>query len=169
MRGRGVKRVVFYLDGKRRATVSRPDSEGRYALRTDRRKLAPGKHEVRAQVFFTRAGRAPKTLRFTIEPCLKLETSTAIETTDPGALDVCAARTFRAFVRGDTIRRVIFYLDGKRVKSTHVADWRGRYWVNVKPGALSVGPHELRARMYFIGGSGQRSRELKLSFRRCGG
>jgi hypothetical protein len=55
------------------------------------------------------------------------------------------------------------------VKSTHVADWQGRYWVSVKPSALSVGAHKLRARMYFIRGSKQRSRTLELSFRRCGG
>jgi hypothetical protein len=169
VRGRGIKRVVFYLDGKRKATVTRPDAEGRYGLRTDRRTLSNGKHEVRAQVYFKRVGRAPKTLRFTIEPCLKLETSTAIETTKPGELDACAGGTFTAFVRGDTIRRVIFYLDGRKLKSTHVADWRGRYWVSVKPGALSVGSHRLRARMYFISGSRQRSRELELEFRRCGG
>ncbi len=169
VKGTGIKRVVFYLDGKRRSTVTRPDAEGRYSLRTDRRTLSPGKHEVRARVFFKRAGRAPKTLRFQIQPCLKLEPSTKIETEKKGELDVCASRTFRAFVRGDTIRRVIFYLNGKKVKSTKVADWRGRYWVSVRPSALSIGRrHELSARMYFIKSGKQRSRVLTLSFRRCG-
>ncbi|MDQ3933482.1 MAG: chitobiase/beta-hexosaminidase C-terminal domain-containing protein [Actinomycetota bacterium] len=168
VRGKGIARVVFYLDGKRKATVTRPDSEGRFSLRTDRRKLTPGVHEVRARVYFKRAGRAPKTLTFEIEPCLKMAVSTKIETS-VGALDTCARRSFRAFVRGDIVRRVVFYMDGRKVKSTRVADWKGRYWVSVRPSALSVGKHELRARMYFISGSKQRSRLLKLSFRRCGG
>jgi hypothetical protein len=161
--------VVFYLDGKRRRTVTRPDREGRFSLRTERKSLSPGKHEVRARVYFKSSKRAPKTLRFEIEPCLKNAVSTKIETTArAGELDACAGRKFRAFVRGDTIRRVIFYVDGRKVKSTRVADWRGRYWVDVKPSALSAGSHELRARMYFISGSKQRSRVLRLSFRRCG-
>jgi hypothetical protein len=41
--------------------------------------------------------------------------------------------------------------------------------VDVKPDALGVGAHELTARMYFISGTKQRSRVLKLDFRRCAG
>jgi hypothetical protein len=170
VKGRGVSRVVFYLDGKRRETVTRPDEHGRFSMRTERSSLSPGKHEVRARVYFRNAKRAPRTLRFQIEPCLRLDAPKRIETTaKPGELDACAGGSFRAYVRGETIRRVIFYMDGRRVKSTRVADWKGRYWVTVKPSALSAGSHELRARMYFISGSKQRSQVLKLAFRRCGG
>jgi hypothetical protein len=168
VKGAGVRRVVFYLDGKRRQTVTRPDSRGRFSMRTLRSTLSPGRHEVRARVYFKNAKRAPRTLRFAIEPCLKLEAPKRIETTaKPGELDTCAGSSFRAYVRGDTIRRVIFYMDGRRVKSTRVADWKGRYWVAVKPSALSAGSHELSARTYFISGAKQRSTTLKLRFRRC--
>jgi hypothetical protein len=168
VKGSGVRRVVFYLDGKRRQTVTRPDSKGRFSLRTLRSTLSPGKHEVRARVYFKSSKRAPKTLRFVIEPCLKLEAPKRIETTaKPGELDTCAGKSFRAYVRGDTIRRVIFYMDGRKAKSTRVADWKGRYWIAVKPSALSAGSHELSARLYFISGAKQSSTTLRLQFRRC--
>ena len=105
------------------------------------------------------------TLRFTIRPCLSREVSRTIQTTRP--LRRCAPASFRAFVAGDTIRRVVFAIDGRELKSTRVADWRGRYWVDVDAAALRPGRHALTASMLFIPESGRKPQVLTLAFRRC--
>jgi hypothetical protein len=76
-------------------------------------------------------------------------------------------RAFRAYVTGDTIKRVVFTLDGRRVKATEVADWKGRYWVGVDPEGLGRGSHVLRAKLTFVKGSRNGPRELELKFKRC--
>jgi hypothetical protein len=167
VRGHHIDHVVFYLDGKRRKTVKHADGRGHWALRVERRKLAPGHHKVRARVFFTNE-RKPITLRFRIRGCLTGKVSKAIQTS-PRTTTACVSRAFRAYVTGDTIRRVVFTLDGRRVKSTQVADWKGRYWVAVDPAKLKAGRHELRAKLTFVEGSGKPPRELRMTFKRCGG
>ncbi|MFL5781701.1 MAG: SdrD B-like domain-containing protein, partial [Thermoleophilaceae bacterium] len=166
VRGHHIDHVVFYLDGKRRRTVRHADHRGRWSLRIERRKLTPGHHSVRARVFFTNS-RKPMTLRFRVRGCLTGKVSKAIQTS-PHIPAACVSRAFRAYVTGDTIRRVVFTLDGRRVKSTQVADWKGRYWVAVDPAELKAGRHELRAKLSFVEGSGKRPHELRMTFRRCG-
>jgi hypothetical protein len=105
------------------------------------------------------------TLGFSIRACLTGRVSRAIQTTPK--LGTCVSHHFRAYVAGDTIRRVVFSLDGRRVKATQVADWQGRYWVDVDPASLKRGRHELSVTMSFIAASKTKPRELKLTFRRC--
>ncbi|HKP88982.1 MAG TPA: SdrD B-like domain-containing protein [Thermoleophilaceae bacterium] len=165
VRGHKIDHVVFYLDGKRRKTVRRADERGRWSLRIKRRKLSPGHHAVRARVFFT-TKRRPLTLRFRIRGCVNGHASRSIHTS-PHLPSRCASRAFRAYVTGDTIRRVVFTLDGRRLKATQVADWKGRYWVGVDPAHLARGAHVLRAKLTFVKSSRRAPRELELRFRRC--
>jgi hypothetical protein len=159
---------VFYLDSKRVRTVRHADKHGRWTMHISRSSLSPGKHRVRAQVFFTQRGRKPMSLHFAIRACLNFKVSQVIKTTTPIHSSRCAAQKFRAYVAGDAIRRVVFSLDGRQLKSTRVADWHGRYWVDVDAVALSSGKHTLRARMQFIKAAGKKPRTLTLRFRRCG-
>jgi hypothetical protein len=62
--GQSISRVVFYVDGKRRATVRRADARGWWKLRIVPKKMRYGRHSVRAVVFFasgsTRSARPSK-------------------------------------------------------------------------------------------------------------
>ncbi|TMK63669.1 MAG: hypothetical protein E6G53_10305 [Actinobacteria bacterium] len=165
--GHHISRVAFYLDGKRVHVVRRANRQQRWEARFDRTKLSAGRHVVRAQVFFTTRGRKPMSLHFVIRSCLTAKASKAIQTT-PRVPARCVSSRFRAYVKGDTIRRVVFYLDGHQLKSTNVADWQGHYWVEIDASKLTRDRHDLRARMDFIRASGQKSRTLELRFRRCG-
>ncbi|HYH58381.1 MAG TPA: MBG domain-containing protein [Thermoleophilaceae bacterium] len=165
VRGNQIRRVVFYLDGRRIKTVRRGDSKGRFGVRVDRSKLSPGKHRVRARVIFRRgAHRRPATVRLTLRRCLDNPPPTTIQTNRaPG----CAAKPFLAFVRGDRVRVVAYSLDGRRMRSVKVADWNGRYGVTIDPSDLAPGRHTLKARVAFVGKSGWKPRTVKLSFTRC--
>ena len=124
--------------------MRRANRQQRWEARFDRAKLSAGRHVVRAQVFFTTRGRKPMSLHFVIRSCLTAKASKAIQTT-PRVPARCVSSRFRAYVKGDTIRRVVFYLDGHQLKSTNVADWQGHYWVEVDASKLTRGCHDRRA------------------------
>ncbi len=69
VKGRQVKRVMFYVDGKAVRYLHRR-ADGRYALRHPAARLAPGTHKLRARVRFTRAsGLAPVSLQMKFTRC----------------------------------------------------------------------------------------------------
>jgi hypothetical protein len=71
VRGRLIRRVTFFVDGRRVATVTRADAAGRYGFRIDPRRLEAGRHQVRAQVQF-RSGAGPaRTLRTSFRVCAR--------------------------------------------------------------------------------------------------
>jgi hypothetical protein len=53
--GRQIARVTFTLDGRRYATVTRPDASGVWKVRVDPRRLGAGKHRLVATATFTSA------------------------------------------------------------------------------------------------------------------
>ena len=165
VRGRRIRQVVFYLDGRKLRTVSRPDGRGRFGVTVQRRTLSPGKHVLRAKVVFKRsAKRRPAWLRLPIERCLTSVKPKALEATPrPG----CGTKPFLAWVRGDRIRRVAFMLDGRRLRTVSVADWRGRYGATVDPTDLPKGKHVVMARIEFVKSSGLRAQTVRLPFTKC--
>ena len=165
VRGSAVRKVVFYLDGRRLRTVRRPDRAGRFGVTIQRRNLSPGRHKLRAKVIFTRAAdRPPKFLSMTFRRCLRHPAPKLVATTpDPG----CGAKPFLAWVKGDRIRRVRFRLDGRLIGTVSVGDWRKRYGVTVDPTALRSGTHRVTAEIHFVSRSGLRPRTVKLDFRKC--
>ncbi|HEX2103332.1 MAG TPA: hypothetical protein VHF51_06745 [Solirubrobacteraceae bacterium] len=71
VQGRRIRRVTFFVDGRRIATVSRADAAGRFQVRVDPRRLRAGTHRVRAQVQF-RSGAGPsRTLRMSFRVCAR--------------------------------------------------------------------------------------------------
>ena len=165
VRGSAVRKVVFYLDGRRLRTVRQPDRAGRFGITIQRRNLSPGRHKLRAKVIFTRAaGRPPKFLSMTFRRCLRHPAPKLVAATpDPG----CGEKPFLAWVKGDRIRRVRFRLDGRLIGTVSVGDWRKRYGVTVDPTALSSGTHRVTAEIHFVSRSGLRPRTVKLDFRKC--
>jgi hypothetical protein len=56
--GRQIARVTFTLDGRRYATVTRPDARGVWKVRVDPKGLGAGKHRLVATASFTSAAGA---------------------------------------------------------------------------------------------------------------
>ena len=79
----------------------------------------------------------------------------------------CCATPFLAWVRGYRISKVSFRLNGRKLKTVSVADWRGRYGVMVRPGRLSKGRHVVAARIEFLEDSKLKQRTVRLRFSKC--
>jgi hypothetical protein len=71
VQGRRIRRVTFFVDGRRVGTVTRADRAGRFQVRIDPRRMRSGTHRVRAQVQF-RSGAGPaRTLRMSFRVCAR--------------------------------------------------------------------------------------------------
>jgi hypothetical protein len=79
----------------------------------------------------------------------------------------CVGRTFSARVRGTQIARVVFYVDGKRVKTVTKRNKRGVYAVRINPRRMRVGVHRIVVRVRYRASSPVRSKTLRGSFQRC--
>jgi hypothetical protein len=78
----------------------------------------------------------------------------------------CPIRAMPVRVQGRLIRRVTFFVDGRRVATVSRADAAGRYQIRVSPDRLRAGTHRIRARVQFRSGAGP-ARTLQMSFRVC--
>jgi hypothetical protein len=71
VRGRQIRSVTFFVDGRRVATVTRASSAGLYTARVDPRRLRVGTHRVRARVRF-RSGAGPaRALSMSFRTCAR--------------------------------------------------------------------------------------------------
>lgn len=76
----------------------------------------------------------------------------------------CVARAFTAKVRGQNIAKVVFRLDGKRVKSVK----RGAvYQVRVNPAKMRIGVHRIVATITYTAATKKRPETRRVSFQRC--
>ncbi len=72
VKGKSISRVEFSVDGKKRKTVSRPDSAGRYKFKIDPRKFKKGSHKVVARaVFDPESGTRPKSMTLRFSRCVR--------------------------------------------------------------------------------------------------
>lgn len=163
--GRLVTKVVYLLDNRRLATISRPDDEGRYGVTVERTSLSRGLHVLRAKVVFVRsAQREPEFLRLAIRRCPERMASRIAKASTGGG---CVKRPFNAWVRATQVRRVFFRLNGRRLRTVTAADWRGRYGVTVRPSRLRKGKHVIKARIEFLRGAELEQRTVRFRFRNC--
>jgi hypothetical protein len=79
----------------------------------------------------------------------------------------CTARAFHARVRGTKIARVVFTLDGRRIKTLRKKNFRGTYAVRINPRSLRIGVHRLVVKVTFQRGSGTKAKTMRLAFQRC--
>jgi hypothetical protein len=79
----------------------------------------------------------------------------------------CVGRNFVASVRGKSIRKVVFSIDGKRRASVSTPDSKGRYKFVVNPRKFSRGSHLLVAKATFDPDSGTKAKTMRLRFSRC--
>ena len=65
----------------------------------------------------------------------------------------CVSNQAKAWVTGDSIAKVAFFVDGNRVKTVTQPSASGRYQLSMRCSRLSVGAHRARAVVSFEGGS----------------
>src|SRR4029078_11275331 len=75
----------------------------------------------------------------------------------------CTSRVFHARVRGVKIARVVFKLDGKRIKTLTRKNFRGTYAVCTAPRRLRLGVHRLIATVTFQRGSATKAKTFRLA------
>lgn len=101
LRGRGIRRVIFRIDGRRIAVVRGRDARKRFSLRVDPRRFAAGTHRIKARVVYARGKRKGR----------------------PRSVPL---RSFRSCVVGACVSRRKFTIrvpariDGRRVRSARV-------------------------------------------------
>jgi uncharacterized repeat protein (TIGR01451 family) len=79
----------------------------------------------------------------------------------------CVAKAFNARVRGTKIASVVFFLDGKKVKTLRKPNAKTFFQLRVNPAKMRVGVHRLVANVTFQSGSGTKPKTIRLSFQRC--
>lgn len=80
----------------------------------------------------------------------------------------CQGTPFRVSVKGREIARVVYSIDGKKVRTLNKAN-RGSQWVlQVNPRRFRPGVHRVIARTTFSKRSGTNARTLRVAFSRCG-
>ncbi len=79
----------------------------------------------------------------------------------------CVTTNFNVQVTGRQIRKVDFYLDGRKVRTLTRPNRGTRFALPVRPNSLRRGTHRILAITYFTVASGTKSRTLRVSFQRC--
>jgi hypothetical protein len=80
----------------------------------------------------------------------------------------CArTRTFSATVTGSQIRRVTFFVGGKKVRTVTKADRNGRWTVSLRTSSLRPGANTVRAQVVFTTASKTKARTLRISVTNC--
>ena len=79
----------------------------------------------------------------------------------------CRRRSLRGFVTGRRIRRVTYYLNGRRRRTVSRRDRRGRFTIRLRLRRPRAGRHRLTARVTFTATSATRARKLRARFRVC--
>jgi hypothetical protein len=77
----------------------------------------------------------------------------------------CLTRPVLAFVRGERIKKVVFFLDNKRIGADKRADRQGRFTTRIDRRKLSAGKHRLSALVRFFGT--KRTYRLGVKIKRC--
>ena len=79
----------------------------------------------------------------------------------------CQGTPFAVTVRGREIARVVFTLDGRRIRTLTRPNSGARYLIRVNPRTMKTGVHRIVARTTFTRSSGTRARTLRVTFSRC--
>jgi hypothetical protein len=79
----------------------------------------------------------------------------------------CATGAFSVRVRGARIVRVVFVLDGNRIRVLYKPNSGDTFAFRVEPRRLRIGRHTVRAKVTFAPNSQTHSKTMRLTFRRC--
>ena len=79
----------------------------------------------------------------------------------------CVAKAFNARVSGQNVARVVFKLDGKRIKTLTKPNAGARFQVRVNPAKLKIGVHRITATVTFKAATKKKAQTFRISFQRC--
>jgi hypothetical protein len=79
----------------------------------------------------------------------------------------CVARRFNARVSGQNIAKVVFKLDGKRVKTLTAPNAGTRFQIRVNPAKMKIGVHRIVATVTFKPATKKKAQTFRISFQRC--
>jgi hypothetical protein len=84
-----------------------------------------------------------------------------------GTVGCATAQYANAYVTGKQIRRVTFYVNGRKVKTLTKPDKIKRYLLRYTVKPLKIGSYKVRARVEFTPASGTAAKTFNLQFSRC--
>lgn len=79
----------------------------------------------------------------------------------------CARKAFTATVKGTSISKVSFYIDGRLVKTVRRTSSKTKYRLSIVPRRVGFGTHRVEARVTFTNGSQSSPVSRTMRFRRC--
>ncbi|HEX4733220.1 MAG TPA: hypothetical protein VH247_02305 [Thermoleophilaceae bacterium] len=79
----------------------------------------------------------------------------------------CVARAFNARVSGQNVARVVFKLDGKKIKTLTKPNAGVRFQVRVNPAKMKIGVHRIVATVTFKAETKKKAQTFRISFQRC--
>ena len=79
----------------------------------------------------------------------------------------CVARAFNARVRGVEIVKVVFKIDGKKVKTLTKPNSGANFQYRVNPKKFRIGVHRITATVTFSKETNQKAKTYRISFQRC--
>jgi hypothetical protein len=79
----------------------------------------------------------------------------------------CTARAFNARVSGTNVLKVVFTLDGKKIKTLLKPNSGKNFQIRVNPAKLRIGVHRIQAVVTFTSQTKKKPQTFKVSFQRC--
>lgn len=79
----------------------------------------------------------------------------------------CAARAFSARVSGQNVAKVVFTLDGKKLKTLTAPNAGTQFTVRINPARMKVGVHRIVATVTFKPETKKAPQSYRISFQRC--
>jgi hypothetical protein len=80
----------------------------------------------------------------------------------------CVSSTYAvAAVRGSSIRRVTFFVNGRKVRTLTKPNSGSQFRYRARSGTLAYGAYRVRAKVEFVAASGTKAKTLSLQFSRC--
>jgi len=79
----------------------------------------------------------------------------------------CVSRKFNARVSGQNVAKVVFKLDGKRIKTLTAPNAGSRFQIRVNPAKFRIGVHRITATVTFKPATKKKAQTFRISFQRC--
>jgi hypothetical protein len=79
----------------------------------------------------------------------------------------CVAKAFNARVSGQNVAKVVFTLDGKKIKTLTKPNSGTRFQVRINPAKMKIGVHRIVAKVTFAAATKKAAQNFRISFQRC--
>jgi hypothetical protein len=79
----------------------------------------------------------------------------------------CVSRAFNARVSGQNVAKVVFKLDGKKIKTLTAPNAGTRFQIRVNPAKFRIGVHRIVATVNYKAATKKKAQTFRISFQRC--